>query len=60
MNIALHNSLPPSLPLPQDALQSEEPYKMSEDLKLILSKLASLSYHKNSKVALTARQVGVV
>ena len=33
---------------------------MNEDLKLTLSQLASLSYHKNSKVALAARQVGVV
>ena len=32
---------------------------MNEDLKLTLSQLASLSYHKNSKVALAARQVGV-
>ena len=32
---------------------------MNEDLKAILSQLASLSYHKNSKVALAARQVGV-
>ena len=31
---------------------------MNEDLKLTLSQLASLSYHKNSKVALAARQVG--
>ena len=32
---------------------------MSEDLKSALSQLASLSNHKNSKVALAARQVGV-
>lgn len=49
----------PSSPL-QNALKSEEAYNMSENLKLILSQLASLSYHKNSKVALAARQVGVV
>lgn len=52
-------SLPPYPPSPQDALKSEESYNMNEDLKLTLSQLASLSYHKNSKVALAARQVGV-
>ena len=43
----------------QDALKSEEAYNMNEDLKNTLSQLASLSNHKNSKVALAARQVGV-
>ena len=52
--------LPPPPPPLQNALKSEEAYNMSENLKLILSQLASLSYHKNSKVALAARQVGVV
>ena len=62
--LPLPPSFPPSLspslpPSPQDALKSEESYNMNEDLKLTLSQLASLSYHKNSKVALAARQVGV-
>ena len=49
---------PPLSSTSQNALQGEESYNMSEDLKLTLSQLASLSYHKNSKVALAARQVG--
>ena len=48
-----------NLCLVQDALKTEESYNMKEDLKVTLSQLASLSYHKNSKVALAARQVGV-
>ena len=43
----------------QDALKCEETYNMNEDMKTTLSQLASLSNHKNSKVALAARQVGV-
>jgi biotin carboxylase len=40
-----------------DALKTEESYNTNEDLKVTLSQLASLSYHKNSKVALAARQM---
>ena len=36
---------------------TEETYNLSEDLKTTLHNLAALSNHKNSKVALTARQV---
>ncbi|XP_064397695.1 acetyl-CoA carboxylase-like isoform X2 [Halichondria panicea] len=39
------------------ALQQQETYNMSEDLKKVLLDLASLNNHKNSKVALSARQV---
>ena len=51
-------SYSPILHLVQDALKTEESYNTNEDLKVTLSQLASLSYHKNSKVALAARQVG--
>lgn len=40
----------------QEAVQTQETYK-SEDLKKTLLDLASLNNHKNSKVALSARQV---
>ena len=36
---------------------SQETYNLSDDLKKTLHDLASLSNHKNSKVALSARQV---
>jgi len=36
---------------------TQETYNLSDDLKTTLYNLASLSNHKNSKVALTARQV---
>ena len=42
-----------------EALQNEETYNMSDNLKKMLSQLASLNNHKNSKVALAARQVCV-
>lgn len=35
----------------------QEVYKVSNDLKTTLSEIASLSNHKNTKVALSARQV---
>lgn len=36
---------------------SQETYNLSDDLKTTLYDLAALSNHKNSKVALSARQV---
>ena len=57
----VHLELNPSPPHThtQEALQSQEAYNVSDDLKQTLSKLASLNNHKNSKVALSARQVSL-
>ena len=41
----------------QDALGELESYNLSAEIQNILTKLASLNNHKNSKVALRARQV---
>ena len=53
--IPLLHFIPPLTP--QEALSAQETYNLSEDLKKMLHDLASLSNHKNSKVALSARQV---
>ncbi len=41
----------------QDALMSQDTYNLSDDLKKTLHDITALNNYKNSKVALSARQV---